>query len=105
MTDQSQLETAPATSDAKPYRRVIDLGGGAGPEVFEADSNEELVDKLADAKQHASKKIREQEAELRDWRAKGEKNETIENFVATHPDYENDERNAELMRMRLASAS
>lgn len=96
MTELQQLETAPAASVAK-HRRVIDER-----EAFEADSLEELVDKLADAKGHATKKIREQEAELRDWRAKGEKNETIENFVATHQDYENDERNAELMRMRLA---
>lgn len=52
------------------FRRVIDLGEGAGPEVFEAESLEELVDKIADSKQHATKKIREQEAELRDLRAK-----------------------------------
>lgn len=52
------------------YRRVIDLGEGAGHEVFEAESLEELTDKIADAKQHASKKIRDQEAELRDLRAK-----------------------------------
>lgn len=52
------------------YRRVIDLGGGAGPEVFEAESLEELVDKIAEAKEHATKKIREQEAELRELRAK-----------------------------------
>lgn len=99
-----QLETAPATpatSDAKPYRRVIDLGGGAGPEVFEGITMEELADKLADAKGHASKKIREQEAELRDWRTRGEKDATVEAFVAEHGDYLNGDKNAELMRLKL----
>lgn len=60
------------------YRRVIDLGDGAGPEVFEADSLEELVDKIADAKKHASLKIRAQEAELRDLRAKKQAEKTKE---------------------------
>lgn len=62
----------PEAEDNEPeqvlYRRVLDLGDGAGPEVFEADSLEELVDKIADAKQHATKKIREQEVELKDLR-------------------------------------
>src|ERR1043166_8903740 len=52
------------------FRRVIDIGGGAGPEVFEADSLEELVDKIAEAKGNATRKIREQEDELRERRAK-----------------------------------
>jgi hypothetical protein len=46
------------------YRRVIDIGDGAGPEVFEAESLEELVDKIAEGKKHASQKIREQQKEL-----------------------------------------
>jgi hypothetical protein len=102
MAELQQLETAPATS-GKRYRRVIDLGvEGANPEIFEADALEELVDKFADAHLHGTRKIREQAAELRGFRAKGERDQAIENFVATHPDYENDERNAELMRMKLA---
>ncbi len=96
-TEQPQHETAPAAT----HRRVID-----GGEVFEADDLETLADKLADAKGHATKKIREQEAELREWRAKGEKNETVEAFVAAHGDYQNDgaagDKNGELMRMKLA---
>jgi hypothetical protein len=48
---------------------VIDLGGDAGMEVFEASTTEELIDKIAEAKRHATKKIREQEAELNRLRA------------------------------------
>jgi hypothetical protein len=47
------------------YRRVVDIGDGVDPEIFEANSLEELLDKIADAKGHATKKIRQQEAELR----------------------------------------
>lgn len=68
MSEQEPLlfsETAPATSDAKPFRKVLDLGGGAGAEVFEANTLEELVDVIADAKLHASAKIRQQEATIR----------------------------------------
>jgi len=61
-----QLEDEPTGEpDSKIYRRVIDVGGDAGAEVFEAESLEELVDKIAEAKKHATKKIRDQEAELR----------------------------------------
>ncbi len=41
------------------YRKEIDLGDGSGVEIFEAESVEALVDKLADAKLNATKKIRE----------------------------------------------
>jgi hypothetical protein len=84
MAEQQQelpLETAtPAPSEAAPQeitvRRVIDLGNGAGPEIFEASAptREEaldiLADKQAEAKLNASKKIREQEAELKELRAR-----------------------------------
>lgn len=56
------------TPDRKLYRRVIDVGGDAGAEIFEAESLEELVDKIAEAKKHATKKIREQELELRKYK-------------------------------------
>lgn len=41
------------------YERVIDLGDGSGAEVFRGKTLEELVDKLAVAKENASRKIRE----------------------------------------------
>lgn len=41
------------------YRREIDLGDGSGVQVFEAPTIEELVDKLATAQEHATRKIRE----------------------------------------------
>jgi hypothetical protein len=40
------------------FRRVIDLGDGSGVQVFEASSPELLIDKLADAQMHATRKIR-----------------------------------------------
>ncbi len=41
------------------YKTEIDLGDGSGVQVFKADSQEELIQKLADAQKHATKKIRE----------------------------------------------
>lgn len=41
------------------FSRTIDLGDGSGAQVFTADSLEGLVDKLADAQKHATRKIRE----------------------------------------------
>jgi hypothetical protein len=41
------------------YRRTIDLGDGSGVQVFEADTAEDLIDKLAKAQENATRKIRE----------------------------------------------
>lgn len=41
------------------YRREIDLGDGSGVQVFQADTLEQLVDKLAEAQKNATRKIRE----------------------------------------------
>lgn len=41
------------------YRKEIDLGDGSGVQVFTATSVDELLDKLATAQAHATKKIRE----------------------------------------------
>ncbi|HEV1286532.1 MAG TPA: hypothetical protein VNU44_14520 [Bryobacteraceae bacterium] len=50
---------------AKAFRREIDLGDGSGKQVFEADTAEELADKLADAQVNATRKIRDQDGELK----------------------------------------
>lgn len=61
----TELETAEVAApiaeevDEVVYRRVIDLGDGSGTQVFEAPTMEELVDKLATAQEHATRKIRE----------------------------------------------
>lgn len=68
--EEATTTTTTTEPEKVAYRRVIDLGDGAGPEVFEADTLEELVDKIADAKGNATKKIREQEKELKDLRTK-----------------------------------
>ena len=41
------------------YRREIDLGDGSGVQVFEGSSYDELIDKLANAQLHATRKIKE----------------------------------------------
>jgi hypothetical protein len=50
------------TEEAAPpqkFMREIDLGDGSGKQKFEATSYEELCDKLANAQEHATRKIRE----------------------------------------------
>ena len=49
----------------KAFRREIDLGDGSGKQVFEADTAEELNDVLATAQTNATKKIRDQNEELK----------------------------------------
>ena len=101
------IEEAPASADApKPVvRRVIEVGDGRNPEVFEADDLETLVDKLCEGKGHASKHIIRLEAAIRELRAKFA-NYDVHTFIESHDDYANDgaagEKNGELMRMKLA---
>lgn len=47
------------------YERTIDLGDGAGVQVFRGKSYDELIDNLAKAQENATRKIREQAAELK----------------------------------------
>src|SRR6266568_7729436 len=54
VADAEPLEDEPVL-----YRREIDLGDGSGTQVFEGETLEELVDKLADAQKHATRKIRD----------------------------------------------
>lgn len=62
--------TDPGADDVVVYRTEIDLGDGSGVQVFEAESPEALTEKLIDAQKNATKKIRQQEAELKELRAK-----------------------------------
>lgn len=43
---------------AKKFRKEIDLGDGGGVQVFEADSQDELIDKLTEAQRNATAEIR-----------------------------------------------
>lgn len=63
------------------YRRVIDIGDGSGQEVFEAPTMEELLDKICTAKEHASKKIREQQIKLREVEQEQEQFSADDEFV------------------------
>jgi hypothetical protein len=63
-TNNSTASIAPpALVDAKParilYRKEIDNEDGSGVDVYEADSMQDLVDKIAAGKANANKKIRE----------------------------------------------
>jgi hypothetical protein len=61
----AKVEPEPAADEEVVYQRTIDLGDGAGVQVFEGKTMEELVDKLAKAQEHATRKIREQAAALK----------------------------------------
>jgi hypothetical protein len=51
--------TQGAPAAAAKFRREIDLGDGSGKQVFEADTPEELIDKLTKAQENATRKIRQ----------------------------------------------
>jgi hypothetical protein len=59
VTTAAETEEQAEEVDEVVYRREIDLGDGSGKQVFEADSLENLVDKLAKAQENATRKIRE----------------------------------------------
>src|SRR5579859_5622922 len=92
LADLQKFAKEPEQEDAKPVaapvvveddqpetfvaRRELDLGDGAGIEVFEAEGATEkealeaLADKIAEGKRNATKKIRDQELELRELRSR-----------------------------------
>lgn len=78
-TDDPIDDTTDAPSAAL-FRRVIDVGDGAGAEVFEAESLEDLLDKIADAKANATKKIREQQKELNTLKETAQKSAPTKEF-------------------------
>jgi hypothetical protein len=59
----------------KIFRKEIDTGDGSGIDVYEADSLEELVEKIAEGKRNANKKIRElnQRVKIEDTRTEQQK--------------------------------
>jgi hypothetical protein len=71
--EQTREEPAEEHEDEEPedngegtiYYREIDLGDGSGKQRFEGKTPEEVMDKLADAQAHATRKIREQAAEIK----------------------------------------
>jgi hypothetical protein len=59
-------ETKPEDKPAeKKFKREIDLGDGSGKQVFEGATAEELLDALAKAQENATKKIQQQNKELK----------------------------------------
>jgi hypothetical protein len=61
--------TLPATETIpkhKAWRREIDCGDGAGVQVFEGDTKDELIEALSTAQLNATKKIREQNRRIKE---------------------------------------
>jgi hypothetical protein len=96
----------PAVPDKKRFRREIDLEDGSGKQVFEGATVDELVENLANAQKHATRKIREQaeklkaaekplepakklslEERLDQMERRDQWNAAQLSFVAAHPDY------------------
>lgn len=82
-TDDDILESARPVAKIVPSQgtkqvsRTIDLGDGSGKQVFTAATADELLDKLTTAQENATRKIRQQEFELkRTVRARPEREET-----------------------------
>lgn len=79
--EEKKAEPEPDEAEVFMASREIDLGDGSGVQVYEAEgaSKEEaleaLSDKIAEAQKNATIKIRSQEAELRDLRAKNAERE------------------------------
>lgn len=55
----------PDQSSEKKFRKEIDLGDGSGVQVFEADTPDELIDKLTEAQANATRKIRQLNQQLK----------------------------------------
>lgn len=49
----------PTPEPPKEYTATVDLGDGSGPQIFKADSQNGLIEKLVNAQKHATLKIRE----------------------------------------------
>lgn len=68
-------------------RREVDLGDGSGIQIFKGlgaskmEALEDLNDKFVEAQRHATKKIREQEARLREQQASVKQSTEDEDFV------------------------
>lgn len=79
--DGNDNEPAPKGSDnaaSGKVTRTVDLGDGSGTQVFSADTADELLDILTTAQFNATKKIREQQFELKKAeRAKPERSSTV----------------------------
>jgi 23S rRNA pseudoU1915 N3-methylase RlmH len=50
--------------------KVVDLGDGSGRQVFKGRTGDEVLEKVLEAQANATRKIRQQEIELKDLRAK-----------------------------------
>jgi hypothetical protein len=124
------VEAAPVVDPAAPvvpeekkrFRRVIDIGDGAGKQEFSGATLDELVENLAKAQENATRKIREQAAQLKanEKPAPAVKPPTAEErlaaieariawsntaaeFIAANPTYENTQPNAVKMERYMAA--
>jgi hypothetical protein len=63
------------------FVREIDLGDGSGVQVFKAPTLEKLLDKLAEAQKNATKKIREQAAQLKKYSKQAEEEAADNEYI------------------------
>jgi DNA-nicking Smr family endonuclease len=63
--ESEEAEVTPPVNRPAVVSRTIDLGDGSGKQVFTAPTAEELLDKLTTAQENATRKIRQQEYELK----------------------------------------
>jgi hypothetical protein len=63
------------------FTRTIDLGDGSGVQVFKAATLEKLLDKLAEAQKNATRKIREQAADLKKFSAQKAKDDADNEYI------------------------
>jgi hypothetical protein len=103
LTLAEQIVAPPKEPVAKKWFREIDLGDGSGKQRFEGNTQAELVDALAQAQTHATRKIRELNKKIKlatpqanmsesekvtaDKLAQLEMREAAINFRDAHPEY------------------
>ena len=123
VTEPAKVDPPAATTTEPPapkrFRREIDLGDGSGIQRFEGATLDELVDNLAEAQRNATKKIREQAAQIKakeqpakppsaeerlaNIEAQIAWNATTVEFISAHPDYENTVANGQRLVRYMAA--
>lgn len=78
--EEEEEEDEPAEDK---FTRTIDLGDGSGVQVFKAPTMEALLDKMAEAQMNATKKIRQQAADLKKFAAQKAKDDADNEYITS----------------------
>jgi len=79
--DQASAEDVDDKSVATEYEYKVDLGDGAGVQVFRGKTQQEVIDKLLEAQKNATIKIREQASDLQARKDKEAKEAADQDYV------------------------